>query len=369
MCVIIIKDSDKIIDQATLLASSIINPDGLGVLWLDNYKVDKIPSEHYNVLITKRPFIAHFRYATVGKVNLNNCHPFSINEDNILFQNGTVQGLGDSVKTDTQHLAEILKTTPVRYWKHVLEMTDCRYVIANTNSKKYKVFNEKMWHLDDQGILYSKKNVLNLSIIAVYGTLKYRGSNYYGYLQESEHVGGGYTKDAYPLIVDGLPYLLSKKGVGHNVDVDVFLVDKETMEDVDILESHPQWYKREVIPIELYSGGTIDAWVYFNDTIKDTGVHVQSYEIVETGNYGYSTGNSWYDSYDVADYDTIGEQKTGVIETSERCHDCETNLWYDEYEMMHYCSECDDYVHVPNSKGRDSFEDNSFNVLKGVWQK
>ena len=369
MCVIIIKDNNKTIDHATLVASSIINPDGLGILWLDTYEVEKIPSEHYNVLSTKRPFIAHFRYATVGKVNLKNCHPFNINEDNILFQNGTVRGLGNSVKTDTQHLAEILKTCSSKNWRGVLEMTDCRYVVANVKKKKYSLFNKKLWHTDEDGILYSKNNVLGLQFMAVYGTLKYRGSNYYSYLTSSEMVSSGYTKDKYPLIVDGLPYLLSKKGVGHNVDVDVFLVDKETMEDVDILESHPQWYKREKIDIELTNGDVVSAWTYFNDTIKDTGVHVQSYAIAEPDRYSYSTGYSWYDTYDISDYDTISEQKTGVIQTSERCHDCETNLWYDEYEMTHYCSECDDYVHVPNSKGRDSFEEDAFNVLKDAFKK
>lgn len=89
MCVIIIKDNNKIINEATLLASATINEDGLGILWLDTYEVEKVPSLEYNKLITKRPFIAHFRYATVGKINLSNCHPFNINEDNLLFQNGT----------------------------------------------------------------------------------------------------------------------------------------------------------------------------------------------------------------------------------------------------------------------------------------
>jgi len=351
MCVIIVKDSNKIIDHATLVASSIINPDGLGIVWLDTYEIEKIESTEYNKLLTKRPFIAHFRYATVGKVNLKNCHPFRISEHSVLFQNGTVPGLGDLVKTDTQHLAEILGDCPPKNWRSILEMTDCRYVIANTTKKKYRIYNPKLWHTDKKGILYSKKNVLGLEFMAVYGTLKYKGSNYYSYLMDSHLVGSGYTKDKYPLIVDGLPYLLSKKGVGHNVDVDVFLVDKITRDEVDILESHPKWYKREKVPVELLSGDVVSAWVYFNDTITDTGVHVQSYEIPFTYGDNYNTGYSWYDSYDIDDYETK-EDTMGCRPTDDSCPQCSSQLMYDEFDMMHYCSECDDYVHVPNPKER-----------------
>ena len=340
MCVIIIKDNNKIINEATLLASATINEDGLGILWLDTYEVEKVPSLEYNKLITKRPFIAHFRYATVGKINLSNCHPFNINEDNLLFQNGTVPGLGGKIMTDTEHLANILSGTSKRYWRAVLEMTNCRYVVANTKKRKYNVYNQKLWHVDDDGILYSKKNVLGFNIMAVYGTLKYKGSNYYAHLLDSHYVGGGYTKDKYPLIVNGLPYLLSKKGVGHNVDVDVFLVDEDTKLDIDILESHPKWYKREIIPIELHDGNVVNAWIYFNDTIQDTGDHQQSFEIIDHG-YGRSINKGWYD-----DYDTYGY---GVLETNESCPNCNAKLVYDEFEMSHYCFDCDEYFNIKTS--------------------
>ena len=174
MCVIIIKEKKKIIDHATLLASATINPDGLGILWLDTYEIEKTSSDDYPKLLTERPFIAHFRYATVGKINLNNCHPFSIDKNNALFQNGTVPGLGNQIKTDTQELAEMLGEVPIKHWESILEMTDCRYVVSNTKTRKYKVFNPKLWHTDDDGVLYSKPNVLGYSLMAVYGTLKYK---------------------------------------------------------------------------------------------------------------------------------------------------------------------------------------------------
>ena len=335
MCVIIIKDNDKVINEATLIASATINQDGLGILWLDTYEVEKMPSMEYEKLKTTRPFIAHFRYATVGKVNLNNCHPFSIDENNILFQNGTVPGLGGKVTTDTEHLADILGSTSKLHWRAILEMTDCRYVVANTKKKKYDVYNQKMWHTDDDGILYSKKNVLGFNLMAVYGTLKFKGSNYYHYLMDSELVGSGYTKDEYPLIINGLPYLLSKKGVGHNVDVDVFLVNEQDMAEIDILEGHPKWYKREIIPIELNDGNIVNAWVYFNDSVEDDGNHHKTYE-------SYS-----YDDYYFEDDDEYGY---GIKKSKETCKECLGELVYDEFEHCHYCFDCDDYVYISESK-------------------
>ena len=66
MCVIIIKDNKKVISTNTLVASASINPHGLGVLWLDKWKVTYHDSNDFMILKTDRPFIAHFRYATVG---------------------------------------------------------------------------------------------------------------------------------------------------------------------------------------------------------------------------------------------------------------------------------------------------------------
>ena len=102
MCIIIVKqDDDKVIKRDTLIASSAKNPHGLGVLWLDKWNIEYFDSTEYEVLITKRPFIAHFRYATVGKVSRENCHPFNINKNEVLFQNGTIYNLGDADTTDT----------------------------------------------------------------------------------------------------------------------------------------------------------------------------------------------------------------------------------------------------------------------------
>ena len=83
----------------------------------------------------------------------------------------------------------------------------------------------------------------------------------------------------------------------HNVEVDVFLVNKQDFIDIDGLEGHPNWYKREIIPIELNDGNTVDAWIYFNDTIQDSGEHHHSYEIEISSYYdGTTCRGGWYDA-------------------------------------------------------------------------
>ena len=88
MCVIIVKNNNKVIKNSILKRSADINPDGLGVIWLDTFRVEYFDSSQFNVLRTKRQFIAHFRYATVGAVDKSNLHPFKLSQQKkYLFHN------------------------------------------------------------------------------------------------------------------------------------------------------------------------------------------------------------------------------------------------------------------------------------------
>lgn len=52
------------------------------------------------------------------------------------------------------------------------------------------------------------------------------------------------------------------------IEGDVFLVPEELMEDLDRLEQHPKWYKREVIDIDV-KGRIMKAWCYLNETTEE----------------------------------------------------------------------------------------------------
>ena len=113
--------------------------------------------------------------------------------------------------------------------------------------------------------LAQQSDILKIPV-AVYGTLKQRFGNH-ALLEDALFVGEGKTKDRYPLVIreSGLPFLLKKRNKGHQVYVELYLVDTPTLSKLDILEGHPAWYKREKVPIIMPDNENepVDAWVYF----------------------------------------------------------------------------------------------------------
>jgi gamma-glutamylaminecyclotransferase len=260
-------------------SSARINPHGLGIIWLDTFEVTYHESKDYKTLDTKRPFIAHFRYATIGAINRENTHPFQCgdNKQEWLMMNGTIYGLGNAQISDTKALAISLGEIPRHTWKTELERYDCRFVTINTRNRTFQIYNKDLWTQRD-GIWFSKDNVLEEHLVAVYGTLKKGNSNYFNYLRSSGYLGGGTTKDRYPLIIEGLPYLIEKKGIGYNVDVDVFKVNSETLAELDRLEGHPRWYERKQIQIQM-NKRVLTCWIYFNGKdVSNSSKFYKSYE-------------------------------------------------------------------------------------------
>jgi len=271
MCVIIIKQAGKHVPKEVAKTSARINPHGLGVIWLDTFEVTYHKSAEYKVLDTKRPFIAHFRYATIGAVNKENTHPFRCgnNKNEWLMMNGTIRALGNHKKSDSKVLAENLGSVPRHKWKKELEQYECRFVTINTHSRTYQMYNKELWVQRD-GVWYSKDNVLEDNLMAVYGTLKKGYSNYHSYLTSSKYIGSGETKDKYPLVISGLPYLIEERGQGYNVEVDVFKVSASVLANLDRLEGHPIWYRRKQVLV-MVKGKPMMCWIYFNIKEKANG--------------------------------------------------------------------------------------------------
>ena len=110
MCIIIVKSKDKRVSPEILKNSSRINPHGLGVIFLDTNEVKYYQSKEWKVLDNDRPYIAHFRYATKGKINRANTHPFvcGSNTNELLMHNGTIAGYGTNDMCDSKQLANQL---------------------------------------------------------------------------------------------------------------------------------------------------------------------------------------------------------------------------------------------------------------------
>ena len=270
MCVIIVKDNNRMLEKSSLVTAEEMNEDGLGIIWLDSGEVQHTDSSDWHQLLTDRPFIAHFRYATVGAVNPENTHPYRIGDGpEWLMMNGTIPGLGNTKVSDTKALAKILSKTPKKKWASKLgKYHTVRFLTYNEKSGAYKIYNRSLWSKVGD-VWYSKTLILEANRIAVYGTLKYGNGNYYNYLSgSSSFLGDGETLDRYPMICEGIPYVVDSKGLGHHIDVDVFNVDNKTLESIDGLEGHPDWYRRKKVPVRITGGRIVMAWLYFND-VKD----------------------------------------------------------------------------------------------------
>ncbi len=345
MCVIIIKQKQNKIDENILRSSARINPDGLGIVWLDTYEVSYHESKEWKQLETTRPFIAHFRYATVGAVNKSNTHPFVCGQqkDELLMMNGTIKGLGNAIDCDSKVLARQLGDKPRQSWKQILTKYTSRFVSINTKTKTFQIYNRELYTHKD-GVWYSKDNVLQDIVVGVYGTLK-KGHGNNHLLYRSTYVGKGVTQDAYPLLISGLPYLIDEKGVGHNVDVELYAVSKTTLDTLDALEGHPTWYRRKQVPVKMSDGSVKTAWIYFNirEVRGNREMHKTFEQSFKYNNFNYKVKTTYKKkstqlpfTFESDERQPKFEQKNSGIYT---CIDCCNTLEYDYYHN-YYCKSC-----------------------------
>lgn len=124
----------------------------------------------------------------------------------------------------------------------------------------------------------SEDSTLNI-LIAVYGTLKRERHNH-PLLLDSLYIGEGRTEQKYPMVVSrsGLPFLINKPGVGKKVNVELYLTDKAMLNNIDILEGHPEWYKREKTRV-VVNDFVAEPWIYFapDDVPYENEVHLETF--------------------------------------------------------------------------------------------
>jgi gamma-glutamylaminecyclotransferase len=306
MCLIIYKKQGETIPAHVLNNAENTNPHGFGITYLDTFETIKTLDYDLarELVESPRPLVAHYRYATVGKVGKKNCHPFAFKSEGRKFQlfaNGTVGNLGSNKKTDSQEVAEMLERIPQDLWPDFLAMTEARFAIVAEDGE---VFTSGAWH-DYYGAQYSKSNCFAVKrsdllylwdedetegyceqtgldwkndwmeelawelpvgdLVAVYGTLK-RGRGNHRVLGNAWHIGDGLTCDKYLMADHGIPYCYKDKLPGESggrITIEVYKPrNKEQWEALDGLEGHPEHYCREMIPVEI-DGEIMNAWLYF----------------------------------------------------------------------------------------------------------
>lgn len=106
--------------------------------------------------------------------------------------------------------------------------------------------------------------------LAVYGTLKAGHGNHHR-LAASPYEGAGLTVQAYPMVARGIPFVFNAPGTGHQIEVEVYEVSPAVLRDIDRLEGHPTWYKREPVLVRLArSGQLVTAWMYMINPKADS---------------------------------------------------------------------------------------------------
>ncbi|TMW41181.1 hypothetical protein DOY81_013738 [Sarcophaga bullata] len=104
--------------------------------------------------------------------------------------------------------------------------------------------------------------------VFVYGTLK-RGEPNHHWLTRSENgyahfVGEGTTVEKFPLVVGtryNIPFLLDKRGCGHQIKGEIYEVDKTMFANLDVLEDYPVYYDREIQSIAI-NNEIVPCWLY-----------------------------------------------------------------------------------------------------------
>lgn len=112
MCVVVYLPKNKNITNSDLRKCFRANPDSLGYMYAANGKL------HIERFLTFSPFLKsfrrdlsrygkvadfaiHFRIATSGKVDIDNCHPFRIDSRHGFVHNGIISGYGNGGCSDT----------------------------------------------------------------------------------------------------------------------------------------------------------------------------------------------------------------------------------------------------------------------------
>jgi gamma-glutamylcyclotransferase (GGCT)/AIG2-like uncharacterized protein YtfP len=101
-------------------------------------------------------------------------------------------------------------------------------------------------------------------LVFVYGTLK-RGCSNHFFLEEARCLGRGRTLHAYALYEGEYPFVIREEHLTP-IQGEVYEVDGQTLQRLDRLEEHPDYYRRDQVDVVLEDGSKLLAWLYFFPT-------------------------------------------------------------------------------------------------------
>ena len=128
MC-IAIYNHDNVLSHETIKNCWVSNGDGAGMLWVENGvlnthkqldNLDSFYAKYKQIRSVTDTVVLHFRIRTHGKVDINNIHPFLVNDDLGLVHNGIISqtSYSKSDYSDTYHFTEFLRSMPPNFHKY-----------------------------------------------------------------------------------------------------------------------------------------------------------------------------------------------------------------------------------------------------------
>lgn len=177
MCIAILNLSEKV-SKSNFKNSLISNPDGFGLAWVNSHGIQVWKSMSMDVNRLYRKYekvydstrfggiILHFRISTGGGINLENTHPFHINQDLIFCHNGMIKGYGTKRENDTRHFGrEILANIPenMLYCNPAIQaliedkIGYSKLIFLNSSGES-KIYGEDLGVWEDDGNWYSNES-------------------------------------------------------------------------------------------------------------------------------------------------------------------------------------------------------------------
>ena len=177
MCILMVQDKKQKVTEQEFRNSWIANNDGVGYAFVKNEQIQIKKFMKLNPFLNEikrdvnqfgnvSPFLIHFRYTTNGLTNIDNCHPFKINDDSVFGHNGIITSVDDDeIKSDTRMFNEqILKELPKNWMRN---KSICKLVsdsighskLAFLNSdSSFKIINESLGGWDKNRKIWFSNN-------------------------------------------------------------------------------------------------------------------------------------------------------------------------------------------------------------------
>lgn len=195
MCIVILNTKGEL-DWNTFENCWANNPDGAGIAYVEDgtlkiIKEMESPEQLFLLYHDIRqenslPMVIHFRIATSGRVNEDNCHPFEVFPGLAMAHNGIIENVRATKKTsDTRiFIAEILQRLPKSFLfnegiRQLIEVfvEDSKLVFLDRYGL-YNIINEKLGHWDENHTNWYS----NYSYTDTYGwTTKLKTTSLFGY--------------------------------------------------------------------------------------------------------------------------------------------------------------------------------------------